>query len=345
MRVLILTQSVDLDDPVLGFFHRWIEALSLRFESIDVVCLKKGRHDLPANVALRSLGKEEKASRIQYVFRFYHYIWKFREEYDAVFVHMNQEYVLLGWPVWAALGKSVFMWRNHHAGNLLTRMAVAMCDAVFCTSRFSYTARFKKTELMPVGIDTQRFAFAPLAGRPKRSVMFLSRISPVKKPDVLIEAIILLLRDFPDVTCDIFGAPSTEDEPYADKLVHRVASLGLESTIRFSGPITNDDAPRAFSEHEYAVNLASSGMYDKTIFEAMSCGSVSLASNENLHGIADNRLLFKEGDVEDLYRALRTLFLISDKERQDLARESRKIVEDKHSLSSLVDRLYHRING
>ena len=56
-RLLITTQAVDLDDPVLGFFHRWIEEFAKHCESISVICLKEGRHDLPDNVHVYSLGK------------------------------------------------------------------------------------------------------------------------------------------------------------------------------------------------------------------------------------------------------------------------------------------------
>ena len=57
MRLLICTQTVDLNDPVLGFFHGWIAAFSRHCESVHVICLKEGRHSLPANVFVHSLGK------------------------------------------------------------------------------------------------------------------------------------------------------------------------------------------------------------------------------------------------------------------------------------------------
>src|SRR5580704_11376753 len=96
MRLLICTQAVDLDDPVLGFFHRWIAELSKRCERVHVICLKEGRHELPANVFVHSLGKEGGRSRVKYLLNFYRYIRELRGEYDAVFVHMNSEYVVLG---------------------------------------------------------------------------------------------------------------------------------------------------------------------------------------------------------------------------------------------------------
>ena len=71
MKVLVLTQTVDTEDPILGFMHRWIEELASKYERIEVVCLREGNHNLPKNVFIHSLGKEGGRSRIKYVLRFY----------------------------------------------------------------------------------------------------------------------------------------------------------------------------------------------------------------------------------------------------------------------------------
>src|SRR3989338_2534636 len=136
MRLLIITQAVDNNDPVLGFFVSWIRELSKRFESVDVICLREGTHSLPANVSVHSLGKENLEienwklkilRRPLYIMRFYRYAWSLRRSYDAVFVHMNQEYVLLGAILWKLLGKRVYMWRNHYSGGALTDTAAFFC--------------------------------------------------------------------------------------------------------------------------------------------------------------------------------------------------------------------------
>ena len=100
MNLLIITQKVDKNDAILGFFHRWIEEFSKNVESVVVICLYKGSYSLPENVKVLSLGKEFKQSRTKYLFRFYKFIWQERNNYDNVFVHMNQVYVLLGGLVW-----------------------------------------------------------------------------------------------------------------------------------------------------------------------------------------------------------------------------------------------------
>ena len=185
MRLLIVTQKVDEHDAVLGFFHRWIVGLAKHCERMTVICLEEGAHHVPENVKVLSLGKEKKRSRLQYLTRFYRYIWRERNNYDAVFVHMNQEYVLLGGFIWKILGKKIVMWRNHAKGSWKTRIAVFLSDRVFCTSPQSFTAQFKKTKIMPVGIDTDFFKPDPLIYKKKNSILFLGRIAPVKNVDIL----------------------------------------------------------------------------------------------------------------------------------------------------------------
>ena len=189
MRLLIVTQKVDKNDPILGFFHRWIIEFAKHFESIVVICLEKGAYELPSNVKVLSLGKENRKSRIQYILRFYKYIWQERKNYDVVFVHMNQEYLIMGGGIWRLIGKKVTMWRNHYAGSFLTDFASFFCNKIFCTSRFSYTARYKKTVLMPVGVDLENFKPKTEIARGKRSILFLARFSPSKRPEFLVEAL------------------------------------------------------------------------------------------------------------------------------------------------------------
>jgi len=95
MKLLILTQKMDRDDPVLGFFHRWCGKIATRVSRLHIICLQQGCVELPAQVTVRSLGKERRTSRRAYLFSFYRLIWSLRAEYDVVFVHMNPIYILL----------------------------------------------------------------------------------------------------------------------------------------------------------------------------------------------------------------------------------------------------------
>jgi len=294
MKLLILTQVVDTDDPVLGFFVRWIEELAKHYEHIEVICLKEGEYVLPTNVHVQSLGKENHVSRASYVLNFYRYVWTSRNNYDTVFVHMNQEYVLLAGWLWKMLGKRVYLWRNHYAGSWLTGIAVAFCTKVFCTSKYSYTAKYKKTMLMPVGVDTERFRPDERIARKPRSILFFSRMSPSKRPEMLINALYVLAREGKEFTATFVGSPLSQDEKYYEDLKAKVHSLCLSEKITFLPAVSNSQAPDLYRTHEIFINTSPSGMLDKTIFEAAACGCVVLASSQDWKDLVGEQSFFDD---------------------------------------------------
>jgi glycosyltransferase involved in cell wall biosynthesis/ubiquinone/menaquinone biosynthesis C-methylase UbiE len=306
MRLLITTQAVDIDDPILGFFHAWIVALSRHVEHIDVICLYEGRHDLPGNVAIRSLGKERgRASAYRYALRFLRAIFRMRRSYDAVLVHMNEEYAVLGAPLWKLWRKKTFLWRNHYDGSWITNIAIALSNTVFCTSRFSYTARSKKTMLMPVGVDTD--AFTPGPPPPAHSILSLGRIAPSKKLELLIQALHIIHEHGVEFQADIYGDPLPEHVEYLEKLKANVAHVGLSDFVHFRGSVPNHATPAIYRAHRIFVNTSRSGMYDKTIFEAAASGCAVATSSLDLAALVDPKYIFQEGDAVSLAKTLETL--------------------------------------
>jgi glycosyltransferase involved in cell wall biosynthesis len=272
MKLLILTQKVDQSDPILGFFHRWIEEFATRFEKVTVICLEEGVHDLPNNVRVLSLGKEKKRSRINYVINYLHFIWRERKEYDTVFVHMNQEYVLLAGGIWRLMGKKIYLWRNHAKGSVLTRLAGMLCHKVFYTSPSSYTACFKNAVQMPVGIDTDFFKPDSSVERVPGSVLFLGRMSPVKK---VLEFVEWAKEKGYKVT--LAGPVPKIDEGY-----WRDVQRKMTENMTYVGPVNPEEARNLYQSHEMYANFTPAGSFDKTIFEAAACGARVVVRNEDL---------------------------------------------------------------
>jgi len=345
MKLLIVTQVVDSEDLYLGFFHRWIEELALRFESIDVICLKEGHYALPGNVRVHSLGKEKrKQPSYVYAFRFLKLAWKLRHDYDTVFVHMNQEYVLIAGMLWDVLGKRIYLWRNHYAGSWLTDIAASFCRKVFYTSKHSYTATCKRSVQMPVGIDTERFSGIASVARVPRSILFFGRMMSSKRPGLLLDALIDLKKEGIPFTATFAGSPPQGEEHYVTALKQRAADHGLQSEVTFIGGVEHAKASELYSSHEIYVNAGRSGMLDKTIFEAAASGCCVLAASDDWKEIAGDEYWF-DGTADSLKKALERILLnphtsISELrlETQSLTRLSQRIhdeIADQGILSSI----------
>ena len=354
--MLFITQKVDKDDDILGVYHRWIEKLAERLDMVYVICLYKGCVELPANVEVFSLGKEKLSSadlrgyrrglaRIKYSLRFWRYIWRLRRNCDAVFVHMNPIYVVLGGLFWKALGKRVLLWYNHPLGGLTAKAGILFADKVFCTSPHSFSAKYKKTSLMPAGIDTNFFRPMPEVSKDNKRILCLGRISPIKNIEHLIQAAEMLYNQGLDFKVLIVGSagPSAIDKEYELRLKKMSADLSARGRVEFKQAIPNGKTPEVYNSSGIFVNLTPTGSFDKTILEAMACGLPVLVSNKALADVVPGEykslVFFKEKDAVDLAEKINACLKIPQKEREKLGELTRQAVLEKHSLLLLAGRL------
>lgn len=339
MRLLVVTQAVDSMDPALGFFVRWIEELSKRAESVEVICLKKGTYSLPNNARVYSLGKEKCVSRIKYILNFYTYVWRLRLNYDSVFVHMNEEYVFLGGIFWRIFGKKIILWRNHKMDSWLTRLTVALSNSVCYTSPDAFVARYKNAVAMPVGVDTDFFV-PPASPAPESTILFFGRLDPVKRAEIFIEALANVLIPF---RADIYGSPTDANLHYAQHVVAQAQPLVTKGALALYPGISHERVRRIYQSHAIYVNLTPSGSFDKTIGEAMASGCIVVASNAVLRGVVRPECMVRDGDAKDVARGISVALSISARERIEEARKLRAYIEKNHSLKKLIDKLINEL--
>lgn len=342
MKLLFITQKVDKDDAVLGFIHRWLEVFAPHFDQINVICLYKGRVELDPRINVFSLGKEDGRNRFKYIYRFYKYIWQQRKNYDAVFVHMNAEYVLLGFWLWKLLKKKVAIWYNHTFGSWRGKTAFALASIVFHTSPYAFSAGLKKSIRMPAGIDTELFVNTD-SPRTPNSLLYIGRISEVKHVDVLVTAATQMHTN-PSTLLDVYGSPGEQDQEYYTQVQHQAAELLTQQRIVFAGPVPNYQTPAIYNQHQICVNLTPRGNYDKTILEAMACGCLSVVSSEAFRDALPETCMFNECDSVDLADKLTKLLALSELEKENYRRQFRDYVVQHHALDLLAKKVHNILN-
>ena len=336
---------MDKDDDLLGVYHQWVAKLAEKVEKISVICLYRGRLELPANVNVFSLGKENGASRLKYLFNFYRYLWRLRHEYDKVFVHMNPEYVILGAKFWKLLGKKIFLWYNHPLGGLRARLAICLSDSVFHTSSLAFAAHYKKARKMPVGIDTDLFHRLPAISKKPNSILYIGRISPIKKLEVLLDAAKILSAKNLNFSITIAGEPSKPSEvAYAEKIKNSAQSLLAQGKIEFISSIPNYKTPELYNHYELSVNMTPSGSFDKTIIESMACETPVIASNKSLRDVLPKELIFEEENAKELADKIEAFLHLPISDKREVGVTLRDIALRHHSLRSLIDRLISFLN-
>ncbi|MFH1030658.1 MAG: glycosyltransferase family 4 protein [bacterium] len=364
MKLLILTQKVDLNDDVLGFFHSWLFEFAKNYEKITVVCLEKGECNLPENVKIFSLGKEKIRNwklgiqyneswfnnfqflisnfshKIRYISRFYKLIWKHRTEYDYIFVHMNPEYVVLGGILWKLWRKKIILWYNHREVNFLAKIAGKLANFICYTSPFSFFSAYSKAKLMPVGIDTELFRRDCKIEKDEKSLFFLGRISPVKRIETLIEAAKILRDKGNDFELNIIGAATEKDTNYLEKLKQFIKKNNLEEKINFLGSFPNFKTPEIFNKNGIFINMTNSGSMDKTIIEAMACETMILICNSSFGDIfskgMSELLMFEENNSEDLASKILKLSSLDTLEKTNLGKKLREIAVNSHDIKITI---------
>lgn len=342
-KLLITTQILDTQDPILGFFHEWVKKFASHYESVTVICLKKGGYDLPKNVKVFSLGKEEGQSRVKYIYRFFKYAFRVGH-YDSVFVHMNEEYVLLAGWLWRLFGKRVSLWRNHKQGTWRTRVAVFFAHTVFFTSPDSYTAHFKKAVQMPVGIDTDRF-YDSGTQKKEKALLYVGRISRVKNIECLIDAVALLKKENLYCSLDIFGP--ILDKEYHQSLIAQIENRNLSSQVVFYGAASPEELPLIYQKYEVCLNMTDSGSLDKTIFESILCGAFPVVANMSIEPLVPERykslVFFETDNPTSMAHTLRRVLESSETNRVDCVYELGRVIKEKHGLSTLMEKIYQYI--
>ena len=313
MKLLIVTQAVDTEDPVLGFFCRWVEEFAKHAESIEVICLKEGKHgSLPANVCVHSLGKERETAenatiyrsvlrRLRYAIRFKLLAWRLRRDYDNVFVHMNPEYVVIAGPMWRLFGKRIGLWYVHKSVDMKLRIAALFSDDIFTAAPESFRLATPKLHVVGHGIDTKEF-HAPVRplSTPVR-IVSVGRITSIKNLDTLIEAVALLAGNGVAVTATLIGAPgNASDEAYRASLKELAAERGVSDRVIFAESVSHAQMPEQYRHFDISVNLAPTGGLDKAVLESMAAGLLTFVSNRGFAELLSTHaeaLIFPEKDA------------------------------------------------
>ncbi|MDO8496908.1 MAG: glycosyltransferase family 4 protein [bacterium] len=343
MKLLIITQKVDKNDQLLGFFIDWIRKFSEKFEKVTVLCLEKGEFNLPDNVEVISLGKDRGYLKIRQLSTFYFLLSTLK--YDAVFVHMNPIWVVLGGLPWKLLNKKTFFW--YTSGGITTKLKLAekSADVIFTASKESFRLLSNKVIVTGHGIDTRLFQpgeklkVNPPTGGERLTILSVGRMSPVKNYETLVAAAKILKDKGIDFKVTMVGeAPLDSDTRYLTSLKLKVKSLKLEDNFHFVGKVSHKDLPQYYQSHGVFIHLSKTGSLDKTILEAMACGMKVLSSNDSARSFLSSELLFNESDPPELADKI-----VAIKDRPtDLALREYVIIN--HNLDALIEKISRIIN-
>ena len=333
--ILVVTQVVDANDPVLGFFVGWLRELGSTGEPILTVCWRRGASlDLPKNVRV-FVAPSGGLRRVVWLctFSFAH-----RREVQSVFVHMIPPVIAaIGWW-WRLLGWHIVLWYTHAQVTNALRVATLFSHEVLTATPGGFQIETKKKCVTGHGVDLSIYRSLNLSRGPL--MLTVGRVTPVKQLELVIDLCLALRHRDPALSFRVafIGEPRTgDDERYLKRLKERVRVAGLESIVSFLGAKTGESLIRLYSEAALLVSATKPGSLDKVVLEALACETPCLTIGEAYLGISGVYVAssaWEDGALQFADESLRY---------PQAHPEARKAVAEKADLRQLIQTIRQRL--
>ena len=336
MKLLLVTQNVDRTDPILGFFHQWVEEFAKRTQGVTVIGQQVGEHEFGSNVTIESLEKEKGRRLWAQVLRSYQLFWKHRHHYDVVMVHMTPIWIIIGAPLWILLRKRMYLWYEVKRGSWKLTIAMKLVRKVFAATEHGIPHASKKLVVIGHGIDTDFFAQS--AAHTEGPVVTLGRVTRIKNYDVILRCFAELPQE---MRLFIAGGIVTDSDRLEEKRLQNLAGeLGIADRVEYSW-VAPDMVPGVLQGASLFLH-ASQGGLDKAILQAMSCGCPCVSSSVAAQKDLPVQCRSSESTMATVAKALLEM---PQEDRNDLSDELHDIVETRHSLPNCIDRLVVEMKG
>lgn len=197
------------------------------------------------------------------------------------------------------------------------------------------------------GVDST--IFVPKAKKKKSKyirLLFLARLVPRKGLQYVLQALLELQDEFPQLRLDVVG-----DGPQRSKMETYVQQHELTRLVRFVGPVSVEKKVTFFQNADIFMAPYQDEGLGITVLEALFCacpvvGFDITAFQDTLGNYPDKSLLVKPGNVAALTQALRSL-LLDEKKRQELGawcKQERKNYSWK-KIAKTTEQMYLQILG
>ena len=272
MKLLIVCQALDKNHPILGFFHRWVEEFAKNADSVIVFASSVGEQSLPSNVRVYSLGKDEGRGSITRALRLLSFSYVHRKKYDAVFVHMIPEFVLVNGFLWRMLRKKICLWYTHKHVGLRLWLAEKLVHYALTASKASFRLPSKKLQVLGHGIDVDVFSPSPNVQR-EGYVLSVGRLMKSKRHDLAIQAAKESRRKL-----HIIG-----DGKERMNLEQLVKKIGAD--VSFRGSLPQEALVAEYRKAHALIHTSETGSLDKVVLQALACGCPVVTTDMALEGM------------------------------------------------------------
>jgi glycosyltransferase involved in cell wall biosynthesis len=323
MKLVVITQRVDPDDPALGATVPMLRALAARVDELVVLTLAARESSLPENVRVKVIAAPTQALRgARFAAAL---VPELRPRPVAVLAHMSPIYAVLAAPLVRPLGIPLLLWFTHWRSSRLLQLAERVSTGVLTVDRTSFPLASPK--VIPIGHGIDVAALPCVAQQESLRLLALGRTSPAKGLDTIVEAARLA-----GVELELRGPSLTDEErAYRD-------GLG----VAVEAPVARREIAGVYAAAGALVNNMRSGALDKVVFEAAASCLPVVVSNPGFDSLVagiEPSLRFPQDDAQELAERIRALVDAGPEARASIGRELRARVARDHSVDRWAERV------
>lgn len=338
--LLVINFVVDADDPVLGFAVDWLEELRSRVDHLVVLTGRVGR--VPPSLDAEIISTDWiPGQKLRNVLRFQRRLLGLllSQRPDAVFTHMAAPQGLLASPILRLLRIRHVLWYAHPQVTTTLRLAVACANSVVTSVPESFMLDSPKVKPIGQGIELTKFPRPAVEPRNLQTLVHWGRCDPVKRLDYLA------------ATVETFGHQSGSDTRFlaVGKPSTATSAQWWQSVIDMDAELDRPvvDWIPGVNQSDLAILAARSDgfvhacrAFDKAALEAPLLGLPVFSEAEPIR-----RELGAPDCGHTILEQLTWWSSASSEHRIALCESQRDAVIQRHSLSSLGDRLEHALFG
>jgi len=205
-------------------------------------------------------------------------------------------------------------------------------------------ASLDQIKVVPHGVDMPRWdakrasdgflaEHPSLAG--KRVLLYLARVTPIKRPEFLVKAMSRIVPDYPDVVLLLGGY----EEPHLDVVMRVAEEHGLRDSVKHLGFLQGDAKQGAFAVADLFALPSVTENFGVSVIEAMAHGVPVLTTP----GVASSRYVDQSGGgitVEDGVDAIAAgMRRLLESDRDAIGERGRRFVMEHLSWSSVANRI------
>jgi glycosyltransferase involved in cell wall biosynthesis len=224
-------------------------------------------------------------------------------------------------------------------------------DVLICSSQWSrqsiidYGISPEKVKSLPFPLDLDLFnpdqRVYDSATRKKR-LLWLGRLDPRKRLDLMIDAYRLLLKERQDVHLKIIGS----FRHYAGYKA-LIDNFEFPEQIAYEPVIDRVDVPALLQQSDLLIQASEGENFGFSVAEALSCGLPVVVgpTNGTKDFISDSSFVFKEYTPESLRDSLVQALTAIDHNSQQLSQDARQAAERNFNIVNVVDEMEVLLRG